>query len=62
MIITLKDRTMIDYAVITDCYILIHTPDTGKKYIAVEDEETGKQAQYHLRQFLKCMEKLGRLH
>lgn len=62
MIITLKDRTMIDYVVRTDCYISIHTPDTGKKDIAVADEVTGKKAQYHLREFLKCMDKLERLY
>lgn len=45
MIITTKNGDMVD---------------TGKKQLEVSDPEVGKEAQYHLRQFIKCMKQLGR--
>ena len=54
----------VEYAVETDMYITttvqIRICDTGKKHLEVSDPEIGKEAQYHLRQFFKCMKKLGR--
>lgn len=54
----------VKYAVETDMYIAatvqIRICDTGKKQLEVSDPEIGKEAQYHLRQFIKCMKKLGR--
>lgn len=69
MIITTKNGDMVDtvhvkYAVETDMYITamvqVRICDTGKKQLEVSDPEIGKEAQYHLRQFIKCMKKLGR--
>lgn len=69
MIITTKNGDMVDtvhveYAVETDMYIAatvqVRICDTGKKQLEVSDPEIGKEAQYHLRQFIKCMKKLGR--
>ena len=54
----------VEYAVETDMYISatvqIRICDTGKKQLEVSDPEIGKEAQYHLRQFIKCMKQLGR--
>ena len=36
--------------------------DTGKKQLEVSDPEVGKEAQYHLRQFIKYMKQLGRYY
>lgn len=56
----------VEYAVETDMYISacvrIRICDTGKKLLEVNDPEIGKEAQYHLRQFIKAMEKLGRFY
>lgn len=69
MIITTKNGDMVDtvhvkYAVESDMYITatvqVRICDTGKKQLEVSDPEIGKEAQYHLRQFIKCMKKLGR--
>lgn len=69
MIITTKNGDMVDtvhvkYTVETDMYITatvqVRICDTGKKQLEVSDPEIGKEAQYHLRQFIKCMKKLGR--
>lgn len=69
MIITAKNGDMVDtvhveYAVESDMYITatvqVRICDTGKKQLEVSDPEIGKEAQYHLRQFIKCMKKLGR--
>lgn len=71
MIITTKNGDMVDtvhvkYAVETDMYIAatvqVRFCDTGKKQLEVSDPEIGKEAQYHLRQFIKCMKKLGRYY
>ena len=54
----------VKYAVETDMYIAatvqIRFCDTGKKQLEVSDPEIGKEAQYHLRQFIKYMKQLGR--
>ena len=54
----------VEYAVETDMHIAatvqIRICDTGKKQLEVSDPEIGKEAQYHLRQFIKCMKQLGR--
>lgn len=42
--------------------VQIRICDTGKKQLEVSDPEIGKEAQYHLRQFIKCMKKLGRYY
>lgn len=69
MIIATKNGDMVDtvhveYAVESDMYITatvqVRICDTGKKQLEVSDPEIGKEAQYHLRQFIKCMKKLGR--
>ena len=69
MIITTENGDMVDtvrvkYAVESDMYITatvqVRICDTGKKQLEVSDPEIGKEAQYHLRQFIKCMKKLGR--
>ena len=56
MIITTKNGDMVDIA----ATVQIRICDTGKKQLEVSDPEIGKEAQYHLRQFIKCMKKLGR--
>ena len=47
----------VKYTVETDMYISatvqIRICDTGKKQLEVSDPEVGKEAQYHLRQFIK---------
>lgn len=54
----------VKYTVETDMYISatvqIRICDTGKKQLEVSDPEVGKEAQYHLRQFIKYMKQLGR--
>lgn len=54
----------VEYTVETDMYISatvqIRICDTGKKQLEVSDPEVGKEAQYHLRQFIKYMKQLGR--
>lgn len=76
MIITTKNGDMVDtiqiiednvkYTVETDMYISatvqIRICDTGKKQLEVSDPEVGKEAQYHLRQFIKYMKQLGRYY
>lgn len=75
MIITTKNGDMVDtiqiiedvkYTVKTDMYIYatvqIRICDTGKKQLEVSDPEVGKEAQYHLRQFIKYMKQLGRYY
>lgn len=76
MIITAKNGDMVDtiqiivddvkYTVETDMYISaivqIRICDTGKKQLEVSDPEVGKEAQYHLRQFIKYMKQLGRYY
>lgn len=71
MIITTKNGDMVDtahvkYAVESDMYITatvqVRICDTGKKQLEVSDPEIGKEAQYHLRQFIKCMKQLGRYY
>lgn len=56
----------VECTVETDMYISatvqIRICDTGKKQLEVSDPEVGKEAQYHLRQFIKCMKKLGRYY
>ena len=56
----------VKYAVETDMCIAatvqIRICDTGKKQLEVSDPEIGKEAQYHLRQFIKCMKQLGRYY
>lgn len=56
----------VKYAVETDMYIAatvrIRICDTGKKQLEVSDPEVGKEAQYHLRQFIKYMKQLGRYY
>lgn len=56
----------VEYTVETDMYISatvqIRICDTGKKQLEVSDPEIGKEAQYHLRQFIKCMKQLGRYY
>ena len=56
----------VKYAVETDMYIAatvqIRICDTGKKQLEVSDPEIGKEAQYHLRQFIKYMKQLGRCY
>ena len=56
----------VKYAVETDMYISptvqIRICDTGKKQLEVSDPEVGKEAQYHLRQFIKYMKQLGRYY
>lgn len=56
----------VKYAVETDMYIgatvQIRICDTGKKQLEVSDPEIGKEAQYHLRQFIKYMKQLGRYY
>lgn len=56
----------VKYAVETDMCIAatvqIRICDTGKKQLEVSDPEVGKEAQYHLRQFIKYMKKLGRCY
>ena len=56
----------VKYAVETDMYIAatvqIRICDTGKKQLEVSDPEIGKEAQYHLRQFIKYMKQLGRYY
>lgn len=56
----------VKYTVETDMYISatvqIRICDTGKKQLEVSDPEVGKEAQYHLRQFIKCMKQLGRYY
>ena len=53
----------VKYTVETDMYISatvqIRICDTGKKQLEVSDPEVGKEAQYHLRQFIKYMKQLG---
>lgn len=54
----------VKYTVETDMYISatvqIRICDTGKKQLEVSAPEVGKEAQYHLRQFIKYMKQLGR--
>ena len=56
----------VKYTVETDMYISatvqIRICDTGKKQLEVSDPEVGKEAQYHLRQFIKYMNQLGRYY
>lgn len=56
----------VKYTVETDMYIYatvqIRICDTGKKQLEVSDPEVGKEAQYHLRQFIKYMKQLGRYY
>lgn len=56
----------VKYTVETDMCISatvqIRICDTGKKQLEVSDPEVGKEAQYHLRQFIKCMKQLGRYY
>ena len=56
----------VKYTVESDMYISatvqIRICDTGKKQLEVSDPEVGKEAQYHLRQFIKCMKQLGRYY
>lgn len=56
----------VEYTVETDVYISatvqIRICDTGKKQLEVSDPEVGKEAQYHLRQFIKYMKQLGRYY
>lgn len=56
----------VKYTVETDMYISatvqIRICDTGKKRLEVSDPEVGKEAQYHLRQFIKYMKQLGRYY
>lgn len=56
----------VKYAVETDMYIAatvqIRICGTGKKQLEVSDPEVGKEAQYHLRQFIKHMKQLGRCY
>lgn len=56
----------VKYTVETDMYISatvqIRICDTGKKQLEVSDPEIGKEAQYHLRQFIKHMKQLGRYY
>lgn len=56
----------VEYTVETDMYISatvqIRICDTGKKQLEVSDTEVGKEAQYHLRQFIKYMKQLGRYY
>lgn len=56
----------VKYTVETDMYISatvqIKICDTGKKQLEVSDPEVGKEAQYHLRQFIKYMKQLGRYY
>lgn len=56
----------VKYTVETDMYISatvqIRICDTGKKQLEVSDPEIGKEAQYHLRQFIKYMKQLGRYY
>lgn len=56
----------VKYTVETDMYISatvqIRICDTGKKHLEVSDPEVGKEAQYHLRQFIKYMKQLGRYY
>lgn len=42
--------------------VQIRICDTGKKQLEVSDPEVGKEAQYHLRQFIKYMKQLGRYY
>lgn len=42
--------------------VQIRICDTGKKQLEVSDPEIGKEAQYHLRQFIKYMKQLGRYY
>ena len=53
----------VKYTVETDMYISatvqIRICDTGKKQLEVSVPEVGKEAQYHLRQFIKYMKQLG---
>lgn len=71
MIITTENGDMVDtvhvkYAVESDMYftatVQVRICDTGKKQLEVSDPEIGKEAQYHLREFIKCMKQLGRYH
>lgn len=41
---------------------IVRICDTGKKQLEVSDPEIGKEAQYHLRQFIKYMKQLGRYY
>lgn len=56
----------VKYTVETDMYISatvqIRICHTGKKQLEVSDPEVGKEAQYHLRQFIKYMKQLGRYY
>lgn len=56
----------VKYTVETDMYISatvqIRICDTGKKQLEVSDPEVGKEAQYHLRQFIKYMKQLLRYY
>lgn len=56
----------VKYTVENDMYISatvqIRICDTGKKQLEVSDPEVGKEAQYHLRQFIKYMKQLGRYY
>lgn len=56
----------VKYTVETDMYISatvqIRICDTGNKQLEVSDPEVGKEAQYHLRQFIKYMKQLGRYY
>lgn len=56
----------VKYTIETDMYISatvqIRICDTGKKQLEVSDPEVGKEAQYHLRQFIKYMKQLGRYY
>ena len=56
----------VKYTVETDMYISatvqIRICDTGKKQLEVSDPEVGKEAQYHLRQFIMNMKQLGRYY
>lgn len=57
MIITDKHGNMIDTV-----EMVANICDCGKKALEVCDPEEGKEAQYHLRQFIKHMKKLGRYY
>lgn len=59
MIITDKHGNMIDTVemVENECYTI-----EDIEHVVVCDPEEGKEAQYHLRQFIKHMKKLGRYY
>ena len=56
----------VKYTVETDMYISatvqIRICDAGKKQLEASDPEVGKEAQYHLRQFIKYMKQLARYY